>query len=196
MRVSASLIQTTLWYLKGKIVMPLPPLLPDNTPRYKAFYHNAAHNHVTTLRAGGSHSPASIGAQFDVLMTALAPILNVVTVDRWEYAPAGSNIFNPVVTGFEGLSYGSGTGNATNAPWFYGFVGRTSGGRKTRFMIFSAVDLGQNYRFSPGENVNTDAAVLVPQASVNCFYGIDGLKPLWYSYVNAGADAYWQRKGR
>jgi hypothetical protein len=63
-------------------------------------------------------------------------------------------------------------------------------------MIFSAVDLGTNYRFSPGENVNTDAAVLVPQASSNAFVGIDGIKPVWYSYVNAGADAYWQRKGR
>jgi hypothetical protein len=176
--------------------MPLPVLPPDNTARYKFFYHNAAHQHVTTIRAAGAHSPSNVGSQFDVLMTALAPILNVVTIDKVEFAATGSNVFNPVTSGIEGNTYGSGTGNPTNAPWFYGFVGRTSGGRKARFMIFSAVDLGVNYRFAPGENAATDAAVLVPQASSNAFYGIDGIKPTWYGYVNAGADAYWQRKGR
>lgn len=176
--------------------MPLPVLPASNTARYKFFYHNATHPHVTTIRAFGTHSPSNVGAQFDVLLTALAGQIEATTLDRVEFAPVGSNIFNPVVTGFEGNTYGSGTSNPTNAPWFYGFVGRTSGGRKSRFMIFGANDLGTNYRFSPGENAAIDAAVLVPQASANAFGGIDGAKPVWYGYVNAGADAYWQRKGR
>jgi hypothetical protein len=176
--------------------MPLEPLPANNTARYKFHYHNAAHNHVTTIRASGVHSPSNVGDQVDILFEALDPILVETTIDLVEFAPLFSDIFNPVVSGIEGNTYGSTVANGTNAPWFYGFVGRSSGGRKAKFMIFGALDLGQNYRFSPGENVATDAAVLVPQASANAFFAIDAIKPTWYGYVNAGADAYWQRKGR
>lgn len=176
--------------------MPLPVLPSSNTARYKFFYHDTRHSHVTTVRAGGVHSPASVGAQFDVLMTALAPILVAETLDRVEFAPVGSNIFNPVTTGFEGHIYGTGAPSIIGATFFYGFVGRSSGGRKSRFMIFGATALGTDFRFSAGEDVNIDAAVLVPQASANAWFAIDGIKPTWYGYVNAGADAYWQRKSR
>jgi len=132
----------------------------------------------------------------DVLFTALSPILYATTVDKVEYAPSGSSIFNPVTSGIEGNTYGSGAGSTAVAPYFYGFIGRSSGGRRVRFDIFGSTILGLDYRFQPGEDANIDGAVLVPQASALDFLAIDGIKPTWYSYVNGGVNAYYQRKNR
>jgi hypothetical protein len=132
----------------------------------------------------------------DILFTALSPILYATVIDKVEYAPSGSNIFNPVSSGIEGNTYGSGAGSTAVAPYYYDFIGRSSGGRRVRFAIFGATILGLDYRFQPGEDANIDAAVLVPQASALDFIAIDNIKPTWYSYVNGGVNAYYQRKNR
>lgn len=175
--------------------MSLPPLSPDNTARFKIFYTTVGHQHVATIR-NGTASPSSLGAQWDVLMTALSPDLYATVIDKVEYAPSGSNVFNPVVTGIEGNTYGSGAGSVSVVPFFVGFVGRSTGGRKVRFEVYGMNNLGVNFRFSPGEDAAVDGAILVPQASSNTFYAIDGIKPTWYSYANAKSSAYWQRKVR
>jgi hypothetical protein len=174
--------------------MPLPPLPSNNTARFKIFYTNVGHQHVTQVR--GTSSPASLGSQFDVLMTALSPILYATTIDKVEFAASGSNIFNIVTSGIEGNTYGSGAGSVAVKPYFYGFIGRSTGGYRVRFDIFGATILGLDYRFQPGEDVNIDAAVLVPQASASDWLAVDGVKPTWYSYVNGGVNAYYQRKNR
>lgn len=174
--------------------MPLPVLPPDNTARFKVFYTNVGHQHTAQVR--GTSSPATFGAQFDILLSALSPILYATTLDRVEFAPSGSNIFNPVTTGFEGNTYGAGAGSVAVAPYFVDFIGRSSGGRRVRMAIFGMTILGLDYKFQPGEDVNVDAAILVPQASAADWLAVDGIKPTWYSYANAGVNAYYQRKNR
>jgi hypothetical protein len=60
-------------------------------------------------------------------------------IDEVQFAASGSNIFNPVVTGIEGNSYGSGGVSAPNAAFFLSFVGRTSGGRRARLFVFGYI---------------------------------------------------------
>jgi hypothetical protein len=172
----------------------MAPLNPNNTPRFKVFYTNVGQQHVSQVR--GTSSPSSLGSQFDVLMTALSPILYATTIDKVEYAPSGSNIFNIVTSGIEGNTYGSGAGSTAVAPYFIDFIGRSTGGRRVRMSVFGVTILGLDYKFQPGEDANVDAAILVPQASALDWLAIDGIKPTWYSYADAGVNAYYQRKNR
>lgn len=172
----------------------MAPLNPNNTARFKTFYTSVGKQHTTQVR--GTVSPATLGGYMDVLFTALSPILYATTLDKVEFAAAGSNIFNPVTTGYEGNTYGSGAGSTAVAPYFIDFIGRSSGGRRVRCSVFGITILGLDYKFQPGEDANVDAAILVPQAATGAFLAIDGIKPTWYSYADAGVNAYYQRKNR
>lgn len=174
--------------------MSLPPLPPSNTERYKVFYTNNGQQHVSIIR---THivSPATLGAYVDVLLTALNPIFNLTTLDKFEFAPIGSDIFNPVVTGYEGNTYGSGSALVAT-PVFISFIGRSAGGRKARSFWFGLNAVTTDYRYQPGESAAVDGAVLAVQSASNTWLAIDGTKPTWYNYANAGYNSYWQRQVR
>jgi hypothetical protein len=101
-----------------------------------------------------------------------------------------------VTSGIEGNIYSSGAGAVSEAPHFYGFVGRSSGGRRWRLDVFGSRTLGDNYRLSPGENTDVDAAAAVLRDVDFGIVGIDDLPVNVYTYTNVGANAYWQRELR
>ena len=168
----------------------------DNTARYKVFYDYAGHTHVTQVRAAGVHSPSSFGTWFDGLMQLLSPVLWAVGIVRVEFAPSGSNIFNPVTTGIEGNTYGSGTPVGLLAPQFVSFQGRSSGGHKWRLSIYGIKPEENDFRFELGDNGDVDNAVSYVQSASSFGKAIDGVSPVVYSYANTGFNAYWQRKVR
>jgi len=141
-------------------------------------------------------SPGALGVIVNDLFSALSPKLNTLTLDVVEFAASGSNIFNPVSTGVEGNSYGSGTSGPTSVPAYYNFIGRSSGGRRIRMAVFGATVAGGDFRFQAGEDADITAARDVLAAAGAGLMCIDGLTPLWKSYINAGSNAYWQRAVR
>lgn len=172
----------------------MAPLNPNNTPRFKVFYSNAASDHVQEWR---SHvSPAAIGVHIDALWSALGGGIYTTLITEVQYAPSGSDIFNSVVTGIEGNSYGTGSATAQFAAWYFQFIGRSSGGRRVRMACFGAQGIGTNYRFSPGESAQIDAAIAVLVAAGSDLRCIDDLTPVWKSYANAGVNAHWQKAMR
>lgn len=173
----------------------MAPLPVNNTPCFEVFYTVVGHQHSALIRTGVI-SPATLGTLIDALWTSLSPILKATTIDVVTYRPAGSTVSNPVTTGVEGNTYGSGAGTPIYVPAYYDFVGRSSGGRRCRFTVFGASIDGADFRFQAGENVNIDVAQTVIAGAAQAWYAIDGIKPTWYSYVNAGVNAYWQRKVR
>jgi hypothetical protein len=175
--------------------MPLLPLPPNNTARFKVFYTNVGHQHDFQVR-NGTASPSALGALLLNLFGAINGMLYATTIDRVEYAPSGSDIFNIVTTGAEGSTFGSGAGSTAVAPYFVNFIGRSSGGRRVRLAIFGVTILGLDYRFQAGENSEVDAAIAVLRAATTTFFAIDGIRPVWYTYANAGVSAYYQRKNR
>jgi hypothetical protein len=139
-------------------------------------------------------SPATLGTQVDSLLTAITTLLTTTVIDEVQFAASGSNIFNPVVTGIEGNSYGSGGVSAPNAAFFLSFVGRTSGGRRARLFVFGYNGLGGgDYRLISGESIAADAGVVVINGATGSFLAVDGLKPVYKSYVNTGMNAHWQK---
>lgn len=174
----------------------MAPLPASNTARFKVSYTNQLNQHAAVVRSTPV-SPATFGTQFDALMTALVGIIPTTVIDVVEFAASGSDIFNPVVTGIEGNSYGAGPTSERFAAHFLSFIGRTSGGRRVRLFIFGIDALVANdYRYVSGEIPQVDAAIAVIAGATGSFLGIDGLIPSWKSYANTGVNTHWQKELR
>lgn len=172
----------------------MAPLLPSNTPRFRFHYANGANQH--TLQVRSHESPASIGARVHDFLTALGVAITEITMDFVDFAPAGSDIFNPVTTGIEGNSYGLGVPAVTQQVAAINFIGRTPGGRRVRYAVFGAASVATNYRFSAGENSLVDAAIAVLVASGSQLRGIDDLTPVWKTYANVKPFDHWVEQVR
>jgi len=173
----------------------MAPLPVNNTPVYEVFYTNGTHQHSSQIRVG-TISPATLGSELDALYTGFTGKMYATAIDFVTFRPAGSTVSNIVTTGIEGNTYGSGTPAQLNRPLYIDFVGRSTGGRHTRFTIFGCNDLGTDYRFVAGEDVAVDATITLLNASTQAWFAIDGLKAIWKSYANTGLNSYWQRKER
>jgi len=96
-----------------------------------------------------------------------------------------------VTTGIEGNIYGTGAGDPSETAWFYGFVGRTSGGRRARWFIYGAGNQGHDYRFVAGESTSLSDARDILAAAGTDIRAIDDLTPTWKTYINAGTARHW-----
>lgn len=171
----------------------MAPLPPNGTPRFKFNYTVNSQQHSFQLR--GEFSPAVAGAIVEGLLTAMADAIYAITINTVEFAADNSDIFLPVTTGLESDVFGEGFVGNPERNWFYGFAGRSAGGRKWHLDIFGARTLGTDYRLLPGENVDVDAGVasLVGSSGI---VGIDNTPVSIYPYVNCGNNAHWQRAVR
>jgi len=171
----------------------MSPLPPNNTPRFKFNYTVNSTDHSFILRDHGS--PSAVGTIVDDFLTALTDALYELTINTVEFAADGSNIFLPVTTGIENNVYSTGSAGNPGANWFYGFIGRSAGGRRWHLDIFGARTLGTDFRLVPGENGDVDNAVTELTLATS-LVGIDDLSLSIYPYVNCGDNAHWQRAVR
>jgi hypothetical protein len=51
--------------------------------------------------------------------------------------------------------------------------------------------MGVDYRYGPGENTAADSFYSTMQSQGTKVIAIDGLVPVWKSYVNAGVNRLW-----
>lgn len=172
----------------------MAPLPPNSTARFKVFYTNIAQQHVMDIRS--ADSPVAFGLNVDDLLNALSGMLLATVIDEVQFAASGSNVFNAVTTGIEGLTYGTGAGTPNLRAAYVNFVGRSSGGRRVRLAVFGVNNVTDDYRFISGESAFIDNALLALNATANHFICIDGLAPIWKNYANSGFNAYWQRAVR
>lgn len=173
----------------------MAPLSPDNTARYKVFYVTNAKAHTQEIRTNVV-SPSALGTLVDAYYTALNTKIYGTTITEVQFASTGSNVFNPVTTGIEGNVYSSGSGIPGEVPYYFDFIGRSTGGRRMRFAQFGAKALGSDYRYIAGEDSDLDNALAVIVGAGSAWVAIDGIKPTMKTYINAGVNAYWQRKVR
>lgn len=174
----------------------MAPLAPNNTERFKIFYTVGGFQHTQEVRTDGV-SPSALGAKVDEYYTELGNAIYETVIDDVQFAAQGSNIFNSVAAGIAANSYGDGDpAGVGETPYFYDFVGRSTGGRRVRFAQFGAKGLGGDYRFIAGESALLDAARLVIDGATNIWIAIDGIPAVWKTYINAGANSYWQRNVR
>lgn len=169
-------------------------LAPSNTVRFKCFYTNLSHQHVLQIRS--TNTPGVVGGIIDDIFTALTGSIASTTIDSVESAPVGSDIFNPVVSGIEGNTYGISGHPASDAATFWSWVGRTAGGRRIRLFVFGMGGMGTDYRYNPGEDSHVDNVVAALNTAAGNIIAIDGLQPVWKSYANAGVNDLWVKNLR
>lgn len=172
----------------------MAPLPPSSTARFKVLYTQLGVQHDLQVRS--TQSPATVGVMVDDLFSALTSAIATTTIDEVQFAPSGSDIFNAVTTGIEGNTYGIGGHPASDAATFWSLIGRTPGGRRVRLYFYGMGGMGGDYRYVAGENATATALVAVVNAFGGDIIGIDGLTPVWKSYVNAGVNAHLQRSLR
>lgn len=174
----------------------MAPLNPNNTGRYFVDYTVGIHEHTAMVRANAALSPASFGTQINNLLTALTPVLFALTIVRIRWAASGSNVSNPVASGIEGSVYGGSAPANNDYPKFLDFVGRSTGGRRVRNTWFGYKGGLDDFRVTTAESTAIAAALPNITGGANSWLSIDGLKPVWYNYVDVGYNAYWQRAVR
>jgi len=174
----------------------LAPLPHNNTAIYYVDYSVDQREHTTEVRFDGAVSPAAFGASFGGLLTDNIANLNLITILGVRHQVQGSNVSNPVTTGIEGNTYGVGVTGPDNVPKFLNFIGRSSGGRRVRLMLFGFKGAISTWRFTTVENAGVSAGVARMNAASGLYLAIDAVEPLWYPYANIGYNAYWQRKAR
>lgn len=169
----------------------MAPLPPSSTPRFKLLYTNLGIQHSLQIRS--HESPATVGAMYDALFDAVGGAIADTTFDSVEFAADGSDIFNPVVTGVEGNTYGISGHPLSDAATFWSVVGRTTGARRVRLYIYGMGGMGVDYRYSAGENPTADGVITVVSGFGSDIVGIDDVAPVFKNYVNAGVNAHLQR---
>jgi hypothetical protein len=179
------------------------PSLPQNsTGRVLVDYLANGRNHTVQFRYAGGGAPDNTFLEsVDDFLISCNPLMP----SDWTFLRArqvwqGGTISTPLSfapTPFAGIR----TPQVYELPAFVSFIGRTTGGRRTRIYLLGAGfdpsesgGVGADYRIRAAENTSVAAAISTLSGSP--VVGIDGLDPLWYSYVNAGYNAYWQRQAR
>ena len=172
----------------------MAPLPPNSTPRFKVTYTVNGFEHDFQIRSHAS--PTALGGIVDAFLTAIQDSLYLLTIIDLQFAADGSNIFLPVDGGIAGNAYSIGSAPLQESMWFYGFQGRSAGGRKWHLDVFGARTLGTDYRLAPAENADVSAGVTSLQSAAPNIIGIDDLAVTVYTYVNCGVNAHWQRAVR
>lgn len=174
----------------------MPVALPaSNTARFKLRYNDGFNEHALVMRANTSNAHTAAQA-LDAFLVAHGAVIAQITIVGLEYAPIGSDIFNPV-TWDQSATYGTGTLAALERPYTYSYTGRSTGGHKCKVFLFANNVHGTGSWRIPtatGNFVEEALAALVTFSS--CFLAIDGLVPVWHAYANQGANDHWMRKAR
>lgn len=174
----------------------MTPLPHNNTTLYFVDYSGVGQNHTAEVRTSVGLSPLQFGTAFGSFLTSLGSTVFLGTVNQVRLQAKNANVSFPVITGIEGTSFGAGAGTVDSVPVAVNFVGRSPGGRRVRLMMFSYSGPFSTFRLTTAESAAIANCVTTLNTTANCFFAIDELKPVWYSYANVLVNAYWQRNVR
>jgi hypothetical protein len=176
--------------------MPIVALPPSNTARYKLQYTVGGLQHEVQNLVGPAVDNNSASLAFVQLFTRLNADLYLVSIQGMTFAPAGSDIFNPVA--YSGaLSFGAGAPAPEQAIRSISFVGRTPTGRKARHFVYGfKANLTDNMRITIAENANVAAWITDLATYAAQWLAIDGVKPVYAGYGNLDYNDHWQKEIR
>lgn len=178
--------------------MPLTPLAPENTERWRLVYSVGGHDHNLVMRVDNTGvSQTTVEAGYSQLLGDLSPLLYLLTFVRLEHAAVGSTIFNPVTTTLTGTLAGTGTPSQEQSTRQISFVGRAVTGRKARAFVYGyKVDTDENMRVTPAETAEIGTAINRINGYLHLFVAIDGIKPTFSQYVNVNYNKHWTKEVR
>jgi hypothetical protein len=174
----------------------MAPLPANNTARFFLDYTCAGKGHTAEVRFNGATSPSDFGDTMNAILNTLGSHLYSLTIDAVRFSADGSDISLPVTSGIEGNSYGTTDPVSQTIPFYMRFQGRSAGGRRCSFDLYTTKFSDANFRVTSAESSDVADVVDILNAEPSLFCGIDGLGVTWYPYVNIKASSYWTRKIR
>lgn len=176
----------------------MAPLPANNTNRLFVRQVGAAGVHETVMRFPSNVSQQDAVTRARVLCLALAPMIsNTVSFAGARWQVAGTKLSFPVNWGAAITGTNATLISAENKPRFVSATGRSTGGRRVRMTFFGVtVGVTPDYRVIPEEGAAVNAFLDELHVGTPGPCAIDGLLPLWNDYLNAGYNAYFQRRNR
>lgn len=178
--------------------MPVTPLPPENTTRWRVRYNNGIDTHSLTLRTIDSLTAAAVSAFFNDIFQAAAPFLPAITIIALDRIAQGSNVGIPQPLGSLLAGYGTGTLQLVSSPNTLTFSGRSLLGRKNHIAFLGVkVSADSNYIYGPGELAAVGAVVnQLNAAGADIGIGIDGAETNWYPRATFKANDHFVRRRR
>lgn len=180
----------------------MAPIAEDNTGRVFVDYKANGREHTVSFRYAGAGAPS---AGFLTQVSGLMEDVNFAmpsdyTLIGASYASQGTNVRLPITVDGTGFAGAQGL-NAGAAPAYLTAVGRSLEGRRWRAfwlgVTYNATLVGgvtTDYRVTAAENANV--ATLVADLTASDVVAIDAADISYYSYVNLGFNAHWQKAVR
>jgi len=182
------------------------PLPENNTARLMIDYTSAGIEHTLMLRFPDGVDSAAATLAGQALCLDLSPYVNANdSFIRARWSAKNTDFSLPVSwTPVDGASVGAAFDEDPESA-FVSVVGRTLGGRRARWELFTIAKLTvlwpDDNRYGPGESGNADAVVAAFTTAASGvaparIVGIDGLEVVVYPYLNIAKNAYWTRQQR
>lgn len=176
----------------------MAPLPDSSTNRLFVDYTDGINNHTLMFRYPLSGTLAGVMGVADDVLSAVSPLIHLITITSARAAAAGSEISLPVA--WTGLgTYGATSVPGSRAPAQISFVGRSSDGRRARWFIFPyRAAIPDDFRLSTSENADVLATynALVAGAAAGDLATIGGLAPTILPYANVNYNSYYETKQR
>lgn len=175
----------------------MAPLPDNNTAVLFMDYTSGGQKHTAEVRlpSGATSGSATVAAGvMAIVMKALLFPGDSITGARFRQA-ASSVSFPLTFSAVVGTQ--AGTPDDDNKPNFVSWTGRSTDGRRVRFTVFTRAvqPVLQGWRDTTPSAGEAAVLAALMDNDVDA-RTISGAAPIWNSYVNYGANAYYQRKAR
>ena len=174
----------------------MAPLPYNSTDIAFVDYSNAIGQHTLQVRTDPAVTFAAIGTSIKALLNALTAEFSLSTVIATRYRNAGAGFAYSVDLGMNAFTWGSAAANPESNATALTFVGRSSGGRRTRVSIFGYKNGLSAYRLLPAESSGVTSALAILRGQPGIYLAVDNQTVIWQSYADVKANDYWVRRAR
>lgn len=174
----------------------MAPLPQSNTQRWYYTYQNAFNEHVMIVRGDTTATIEDADALIGNMLSGIGGLFVESVITGVEHSAQGSNLRFPVVSERTSDTFGTGVGTIEQDSSQLTFVGRTIGGRRTRFTIFGYSGASSAWRVTSAENSAIGAVANLFSADGPVPVGIDLFPAVWHQYANVNVNDHWVKEAR
>lgn len=170
----------------------MAPLNPNNTARAYLTYSVCGQEHTMTVRYDSSAvTMPDLITSIDDFITAMSPLLFNSLFVRFETSAQGSNVRVPADWTGQ-TEWGGSAGDPDEAPLFFSFTGKDTGGRRFRLEIFGRGSAsGAPWRVFAADDSSIAAALAALETEEAVFLSIAGNGPTYNQYANRSVSQHW-----